>query len=69
MRLNLLKRSKKYKIVVSGAVRQHYANLYVLLGVKSDNIIMFDKGVLSSTRTDLSLLLQKKYSKGKVGIQ
>jgi malate dehydrogenase (oxaloacetate-decarboxylating)(NADP+) len=40
----------------------------VLLGVKQENIIMFDKeGVLSAARTDLSDL-QKKYSFGAPGI-
>jgi malate dehydrogenase (oxaloacetate-decarboxylating)(NADP+) len=65
------KEIKNVKIVISGAgsAALACANLYVLLGVNPDNIIMFDKeGVLSSTRTDLSAL-QLKYSKGKVGIQ
>jgi len=55
------------KLVVSGAgsAALACANLYVLLGVNPDNIIMFDKeGVLSSERTDLSDL-QKRYSKAK----
>jgi malate dehydrogenase (oxaloacetate-decarboxylating)(NADP+) len=58
------------KIVVSGAgsAALACANLYVLLGINPDNIIMFDKdGVLSSERSDLSAL-QQKYSKGKPGI-
>lgn len=53
-------------IVISGAgsAALACANLYVLLGVNPDKIIMFDKeGVLSSDRTDLSDL-QKRYSKG-----
>ena len=57
----------KIKVVVSGAVSAALAcaNLYVLLGVDPENIIMFDKdGVLSSERNDLSDL-QKKYAKGK----
>lgn len=57
---------QKVKIVVSGAgsAALACANLYVLLGVSPENIIMFDKdGVLSSDRTDLSDL-QKKYAKG-----
>jgi malate dehydrogenase (oxaloacetate-decarboxylating)(NADP+) len=57
----------KIKVVVSGAgsAALACANLYVLLGVDSENIIMFDKdGVLSSERNDLSDL-QKKYAKGK----
>jgi malate dehydrogenase (oxaloacetate-decarboxylating)(NADP+) len=60
----------KVKIVVSGAgsAALACANLYVLLGVKLENIIMFDKdGVLSKDRADLSEL-QKKYSYGKKGI-
>jgi malate dehydrogenase (oxaloacetate-decarboxylating)(NADP+) len=53
-------------IVISGAgsAALACANLYVLLGVNPDKIIMFDKeGVLSNDRTDLSDL-QKRYSKG-----
>src|SRR6476660_8684102 len=72
--LNALELAKKkienIKIVISGAGSAALActNLYVLLGVNPDNIIMFDKdGVLSSERTDLSDL-QKKYSKAKPGI-
>lgn len=58
------------KLVVSGAgsAALACANLYVLLGINPDHIIMFDKdGVLSSERTDLSDL-QKRYSKAKPGI-
>jgi malate dehydrogenase (oxaloacetate-decarboxylating)(NADP+) len=58
---------KTIKLVVSGAgsAALACANLYVLLGVQPENIIMFDKeGVLSKDRTDLSDL-QKKYSFGK----
>jgi malate dehydrogenase (oxaloacetate-decarboxylating)(NADP+) len=61
------KKIDKVKIVISGAgsAALACANLYVLLGVKPENIIMFDKdGVLSSDRTDLSDL-QKRYSHGK----
>jgi malate dehydrogenase (oxaloacetate-decarboxylating)(NADP+) len=60
------KKIDKVKIVISGAgsAALACANLYVLLGVKPENIIMFDKdGVLSSDRKDLSDL-QKKYSHG-----
>jgi malate dehydrogenase (oxaloacetate-decarboxylating)(NADP+) len=60
------KKIEKVKIVISGAgsAALACANLYVLLGVKPENIIMFDKeGVLSSDRTDLSDL-QKRYSHG-----
>jgi malate dehydrogenase (oxaloacetate-decarboxylating)(NADP+) len=58
------KKINKVKIVISGAgsAALACANLYVLLGVKPENIIMFDKeGVLSNDRTDLSDL-QRKYS-------
>jgi malate dehydrogenase (oxaloacetate-decarboxylating)(NADP+) len=63
------KKIDKIKIVVSGAgsAALACANLYVLLGVKEKNIIMFDKdGVLSSERKDLSDL-QKRYAYGKPG--
>lgn len=62
---------KNIKIVVSGAgsAALACANLYVLLGVQLQNIIMFDKeGVLSKDRTDLSDL-QKRYSFGKKDIK
>ena len=52
------------KLVISGAgsAALACANLYVLLGIKPLNVIMFDKdGVLSSERTDLSDL-QKRYA-------
>lgn len=55
----------KVKIVVSGAgsAALACANLYVLLGVKVENIFMFDrKGMLTICREDLSEL-QKKYAK------
>lgn len=71
--LNALELAKKktteVKIVVSGAgsAALACANLYILLGVKPENIIMFDKdGVLSAERTDLSDL-QKRYTHGKAG--
>lgn len=60
------KKIEDVKVVVSGAgsAALACANLYVLLGVNPQNIIMFDKdGVLSSERTDLSDL-QKKYAFG-----
>jgi len=42
--------------------------LYVLLGVKLENIIMFDShGVLSNDRDDLSHL-QRRYCRGEKGI-
>jgi malate dehydrogenase (oxaloacetate-decarboxylating)(NADP+) len=68
--LNALEIAKKeidkIKVVVSGAgsAALACANLYVLLGVKTENIVMFDKdGVLSKDRTDISDL-QKRYSNG-----
>lgn len=57
------------KLVVSGAgsAALACANLYVLLGVKPENVVMFDKdGVLSSARTDLSDL-QKRYASATPG--
>lgn len=57
------------KVVVSGAgsAALACANLYLLLGVKAENIIMFDRdGVLHPERTDLSLL-QRKYTAGIIG--
>ncbi len=61
------KKIEDIKIVVSGAgsAALACANLYVLLGVSLENIIMFDKdGVLSADRTDLSPL-QQKYNKAR----
>ena len=63
------KKATKVKIVISGAgsAALACANLYLLLGVKAENIIMFDKdGVLHPERTDLSPL-QQKYTAGKKG--
>jgi malate dehydrogenase (oxaloacetate-decarboxylating)(NADP+) len=63
------KKATEVKIVVSGAgsAALACANLYLLLGVKAENIIMFDKdGVLHPGRTDLSPL-QQKYTAGKKG--
>jgi len=64
------KKINKVKIVVSGAgsAALACANLYVLLGVNPENIIMFDKeGVLHQDRSDLSEL-QRRYASGKIGI-
>lgn len=64
------KKIEEVKLVVSGAgsAALACANLYVLLGIRLENIVMFDKdGVLSSDRNDLSEL-QRKYSFGKKGI-
>lgn len=55
----------KVKVVVSGAgsAALACANLYVLLGIKVENIFMFDKsGMLTVCREDLSDL-QKRYAK------
>ncbi|AWM13976.1 NADP-dependent malic enzyme [Flavobacterium sp. NRK F10] len=55
----------KIKLVVSGAgsAALACANLYVLLGVKRENIYMFDKdGMLTTNRTDL-LDVQMQYAK------
>ncbi|MEN9336087.1 MAG: hypothetical protein RLZZ500_1074 [Bacteroidota bacterium] len=63
------KKIQKVKVVVSGAgsAALACANLYVLLGVKPENIIMFDKdGVLHKGRTDLSDL-QNRYTSAKAG--
>ena len=58
------------KLVVSGAGSAALActNLYVLLGVRPENIVMFDKdGVLSANRSDLSSL-QKPYALATAGL-
>ncbi|BCY28145.1 NADP-dependent malic enzyme [Flavobacterium okayamense] len=59
------KKPEDVKVVVSGAgsAALACANLYLLLGVKVENIFMFDKdGMLTTCREDLSEL-QKKYAK------
>lgn len=59
------KEISELKLIVSGAgsAALACANLYTLLGVRIENIIMFDKdGMLVNNRTDLSDL-QKKYAK------
>lgn len=59
------KKIDEVKVVVSGAgsAALACANLYLLLGVKLENITMFDKdGMLVKSRTDLSAL-QQKYAK------
>ncbi len=56
---------EKVKVVVSGAgsAALSCTNLYVSLGVKPENVFMFDKdGLLITSRTDLSEL-QKVYAK------
>lgn len=67
--LNALELAEKkigeVKVVVSGAgsAALACANLYVMLGVAVENIVMFDvNGVLSTSRGDLSEL-QKRYAK------
>lgn len=72
--LNALELSHKkiedIKLVVSGAGSAALAcsNLYLLLGVKVENIIMFDKdGVLHTNRTDL-LPVQMQYAKNVEGL-
>lgn len=67
--LNAVELAAKYmdeiKVVVSGAgsAALACANLYLLLGVRVENIFMFDKdGMLTSGRTDLSDL-QRRYAK------
>jgi malate dehydrogenase (oxaloacetate-decarboxylating)(NADP+) len=64
------KEIEKVNVVVSGAgsAALACANLYVLLGVNRESIVMFDKdGVLSKDRLDLSPL-QQKYANGAKGI-
>ena len=59
------KQPENVKVVVSGAgsAALACANLYLLLGVKVENIFMFDKdGMLTTCREDLSEL-QMKYAK------
>ncbi|RAR71766.1 NADP-dependent malic enzyme [Flavobacterium aciduliphilum] len=72
--LNALELAQKsidnIKLVVSGAgsAALACANLYVALGVKLENILMFDfHGVLSAEREDLSTL-QRKYARGIEGM-
>ncbi len=57
-------------VVVSGAgsAALACANLYVLLGVNPEKIMMFDsKGIISADRENISAL-QRRYSSGKKGI-
>ena len=64
------KEISQVKVVVSGAgsAALACANLYVLLGVSIDNIIMFDRtGALCPERNDLSVL-QQKYANGHEGL-
>lgn len=63
------KKATDIKVVVSGAgsAALACANLYLLLGVKVENIIMFDReGVLHPERTDLSPL-QRNYTHATAG--
>nr|WP_297308635.1 NADP-dependent malic enzyme [uncultured Flavobacterium sp.] len=64
------KKVEDVKLVVSGAGSAALAcsNLYLLLGVKLENILMFDKdGVLHTDRTDL-LPIQMQYAKDVKGM-
>lgn len=64
------KKIDEVKVVVSGAgsAALACANLYVMLGVKVENIIMFDKdGMLVNSRADLSDL-QRRYSKDLISL-
>ncbi len=64
------KKIDEIKLVVSGAGSAALAcsNLYLQLGVKVENIIMFDKdGVLHTQRTDL-LPVQMQYAKNTEGL-
>ena len=64
------KKAENIKVVVSGAGSAALAciNLYLLLGVKLENVLMFDsKGVLHQKRDNISDL-QRKYANGKEGM-
>lgn len=64
------KKIEDVKVVVSGAgsAALACANLYVLLGINPENVIMFDrKGSLSKNRTDISDM-QRKYANGEKSI-
>lgn len=64
------KKIEDIKVVVSGAGSAALAcsNLYLQLGVRKENIIMFDKdGVLHNKRTDL-LPIQMQYAKDNEGM-
>ncbi|MBF6607526.1 MAG: NADP-dependent malic enzyme, partial [Flavobacterium sp.] len=64
------KEAKDVSVVVSGAgsAALACANLYILLGVNPDNIVMFDsKGVISDDRTNISDA-QRRYSTTRKGI-
>jgi malate dehydrogenase (oxaloacetate-decarboxylating)(NADP+) len=64
------KKAENIKVVVSGAGSAALAcvNLYLLLGVKLENVIMFDsKGILHQQRDNISDL-QRKYANGKEGM-
>ncbi len=64
------KKAENVKLVVSGAGSAALActNLYLRLGIKNENIIMFDKdGVLSTDRADLSPL-QLRYAIDRPGL-
>lgn len=63
------KKPEEVKVVVSGAgsAALACANLYLLLGVKQENVLMFDsKGVISADRENIKVM-QKKYANGVAG--
>lgn len=63
------KKAEDVKVVVSGAgsAALACANLYLLLGVKPENVLMFDsKGLISADRENVKVM-QKKYANGVAG--
>ena len=63
------KKAEKVKVVVSGAgsAALACANLYLLLGVKAENVLMFDsKGLISKDRENIKVM-QQKYANGTAG--
>ena len=64
------KKAEDVKVVVSGAGSAALAciNLYILLGVKQENVLMFDsKGIIYKGRERVSEM-QMKYANGKEGV-
>ncbi len=63
------KKAEDVKVVVSGAgsAALACANLYLLLGVKQENVLMFDsKGLISPDRENIKVM-QQKYANGVAG--
>ena len=63
------KKAEEVKVVVSGAgsAALACANLYLLLGVKPENVLMFDsKGLISADRENVKVM-QQKYANGAAG--